>query len=203
MQTSIRYSEEIQRIFKSFAGNYRQLWLGGIPTQEALSLVAEDWQEALAKFDAEEIEQGRKNWIYNNRMPPTIFEFKELLLRLKERLKTINSVPYPHDYNDDINGGVMTKNCIYWRKVYALPGSKIESIEQWRQLMGEAEKEEAEYIASLKAQQPKQEQKEQALFDETERGPEATARTLAKLQQMATEHLKKGQSILRPFLSPW
>lgn len=109
LQTSIRYSEEIQRIFKSFAGNYRQLWLGGIPTQEALSLVAEDWQEALAKFDAEEIEQGRKNWIYNNRMPPTIFEFKELLLRLKERLKTINSVPYPHDYNDDINGGVMTK----------------------------------------------------------------------------------------------
>lgn len=164
-----------------------------MPTQEALSLVAEDWQYALTGFTAEEIEAGRKHWVNNNRMPPTIFEFKELIKLLRERLKPINAAPVMSDYNDEINSGSMKKDCIYWRKVYALPKGKLESFEQYRQLMAEAEKEEAEYIANMKAQlaqQPQQALEEPALFDETERGPEATARMLAQIQQMAAEHMK-------------
>jgi hypothetical protein len=183
-KTSTQFSNEIQRIFKSFAGNYRQLWLGGIPTQEALSLVADDWQEALARYSAEEIETGRKSWVYNNRMPPTIYEFKELLERLKP--KATSSYVSQYDTNADIANG-MTRSCIFWRKVSELPNGVIENREQYSQLMNEAEKEEAEYMASVRAQtghtvsQPKE-----------KRGGESFGETIAKLKQQAEEHLKKA-----------
>lgn len=154
-------------------------------------MVADDWQEALAVYSAEEIETGRKSWIYNNRMPPTIYEFKELL----ERLKPKNTGPYVSNFDEEFDRKhSMRKGAIYWRKVEALPNGKIENWAQYCRLMDEAAKEEAEYIAKMKAQQTQQPQalEEAALFDETERGPEAMARTFAKIQQMAAEHLKKA-----------